>query len=112
MGGGGGSSSNTTQNDVEVNTYTKVQNDILIDLVPLGEILADSQENSAQIYSDGQTISANTNKEAQAIALINSELDRKAKQKTLNKLDGYLEHAKNGLFISAVVAGLLYYTKK
>ena len=108
IGGGGSSSSNTTQNDVTVNTRT----DVNIDLVPLGEILAESQEFTSQTYADGQMQSAQTDKEAQAISLINSELDRKANAKALSKLDGYLEHAKNGLFISAVVAGLLYYTKK
>lgn len=108
MGGGGGSSSNTTTNEVTVNTRT----DVNIDLIPLAEILADSQEFTAQTYADGQMQSAEIARETEAIALINSELDRKANAKALKQFDRYIEHAKNGLVLSGIAAGLLYYSKK
>lgn len=95
-----GSSKSSTRNDVTVNTHTQVQNDINIDLVPLGEILAQSQEQVAS-----------TDKDTAKIQLLNAELDRIANSKALSKLDGYLEHAKNGLVLSGIAAAAIYLYK-
>lgn len=99
LGGGGGSasSSNTTQNEVTVNTQT----DVNIDLLPLGEVLAESQVSAMELGKD-----------IAKIELINSELDRQQNQKVLKQFDTYIENAKNGLVLSIIVAGLLYTYKK
>ena len=98
---GGSSNKNTSdttvQNDVEVNTYTNVD----IDLVPLGEILADSQKSASK-----------TDKETAAINLLNAELQRKQTSKNMEIFDEYLENGKNLIILSAITASLLYVYKK
>jgi len=122
MGGGGSSSSNTTTNKTDITTITNVDNIVDIDLEPLGKILADSQQytskviansitTSNKIIADGQVQASNTDKETAQIQLFNSELDRQQREKTLNQLDTYIEHAKNGLVISVAAAALIYYAK-
>ena len=101
MGGGGGSSTSTTQNDVVVNTYTSTT----IDTKPLGEILADSQQKIAASMISG-------NKDIEAAKILNAERDRQLEVAKLQKFDTYMEHAKNGLILSGVAAGLLYVYKK
>jgi len=98
MGGGGGSSSSTTDNRVTVNTQT----DVNVDLLPLGEVLAESNKQASI-----------NEKEAQTIALINSELTRQVDKAKMLQLDTYLEHAKNGIVLSLVAGALIYtYNKK
>lgn len=119
MGGGGSSSSNTTTNKTDITTITNVENIMDIDLEPLGKVLADSQKylshvisDSNMILADSQIQASKTEKDAAAIMLVNSELDRQSKEKALNQFDTYIEHAKNGLVISVAAAALIYYAKK
>ncbi len=115
LGGGGGSASasQSTTNKTNIN----------VDLEPLSKILADSQEQTAQVFakSQNQTAqvfasglkqSAQTEKEAQTINFINEERNRALEIQKQNKLDTYLEHAKNGLVLSSVAVALLYVSKK
>jgi len=98
-GGGGGESNNSTTTSTSVNPVTNVTNKI--DLEPVAEILAKSNAQSAKAQ-----------KEAQQIALINAERERQLEVAKLNKLDTYMEHAKNGLILSAIAASFIYVSKK
>ena len=115
-GGGGGTTASSSQS-------TSNTTNIKIDLDPLAQILSDSQiksaqisENgsikSAQIASYGLVQSAKSAKEAQQISFISEERNRALEVQKQNKLDTYLEHAKNGLVLSGVVVALLYVSKK
>jgi len=119
LGGGGGSASASQSTTNKTNISTSVN----VDLEPLGKILADSQNQTdrvftnsqrqtAQVFANGLEQSAKTEKEAQQISFINEERNRALEIQKQNKLDTYLEHAKNGLLLSSVVVALLYVSKK
>ena len=98
-GGGGGNSNVSTSTSTTLKPVTNVTNEI--DLEPVAKILAKSQEQNAKVTKD-----------AQALKLINDERSRQLKAKEFQQIDTYLEHAKNGLVLSAVAIGLIYVSKK
>jgi len=105
LGGGGGGSASASQS-------TTNKTEINVDLKPLGEILAQSQKDSASLLGSSLNQSAKTAKDAQAIRLFNDERNRQLEVAKIKNIDTYLEHAKNGLVISSVVVALLYVSKK
>ncbi len=109
-GSGGGSTSTVTSSRTTVNPVTNVTNKI--DLEPLADILAKSNEKNSKLTAQALGQSATVSKQAATISLINSERDRQLEAQKLKKVDTYLEHAKNGLVISAVAASLIYVYKK
>ena len=105
MGGGGGettaSSTQSTVNTTEIN----------IDLKPMSEILAQSQEQVAETLAQSQEQVALTDKETAIIDLLNADKDREQGLQFMKQFDGYLEHAKNGFFIFCVFAAFVYLSK-
>ena len=105
-GSSGGTATQYTNTSTKLSPVTNVTNKI--DTEPLAKILAQSNKDTNRAILQ----SAKITEDAQKLSLINAERQRQLETAKLKQFDTYMEHAKNGLILSGVAAGLLYVYKK